>query len=76
MTTLHQNNIVYELCFLASIPCLDSIDCSLVRSALQVRKTADGKPSTIFTTAGLDGRIITWDLKAKKHLDLKKLKLA
>jgi len=39
-------------------------------------RPADGKPATSFATAGLDGRIIVWDLKAKKHFDLKKLKLA
>jgi len=45
-------------------------------SSIQVFYPADGKPATTFSTSGLDGRVVFWDLKTKKHLDLKKLKLA
>jgi len=41
---------------------------------LQAFRGADGKATT-FATAGLDGRIVTWDLKTRKHIDLKKIKL-
>jgi len=43
---------------------------------LVVLRPADGKPATTFVSCGLDGRILYWDLKSKKHIDLKKIKLA
>jgi actin related protein 2/3 complex subunit 1A/1B len=41
---------------------------------LQVIRPASGN-ATSFSSAGLDGRIITWDLKTRKQFDLGKLKL-
>jgi len=45
-------------------------------NCMQVFYPADSKPATTFSTSGLDGRVVFWDLKTKKHIDLKKLKLA
>jgi actin related protein 2/3 complex subunit 1A/1B len=42
---------------------------------IQIVRNGD-KPSTVFSTAGLDGRILVWDLKTKKQFNLTQLKLA
>jgi len=53
---------------------IDTIHKNNINS-IQVFYPADSKPATTFSTSGLDGRVVFWDLKTKKHLDLKKLKL-
>jgi len=45
-------------------------------NSLQVFPAADGaSPSTTFSTSGVDGRVIYWDLARRSHLNLKALKL-
>jgi len=45
-----------------------------IQTMAVIRPSAD-KPATSISTAALDGRVITWDLKTKKQFNLSQLKL-
>jgi len=42
---------------------------------VNIQTIRSGDKATTFTTAALDGRVVTWDLKTKKHISLATLKL-
>jgi len=54
---------------------IDTIHKNNINS-LQVFAKPDGSSSTSFSTSGVDGRIVFWDMSKRSHLNLKALKLA